>query len=413
MKLRQPLTGSAEALFEYATEIPTIDTHEHIPRSEKDYNEATISFGHLFNPYVSNDLASAGMPFPPDVWAAFHCIEDDWDAFEPYWNAVKHGSYARPLRIALQHFYGVDDLTRENHSDILAKINENNTPGIYERIFRDACGIEHAIRCAPDLPDNDDPILVGNITSPANRVSSKSELEAMAQQVGAPDITTLDELIEVSDMWMELQAANGAIEFKSFAMPVEEPVRDDAEEILSRVLAGETFAPKGTPSLSAYIREANARKAAELDLPLALHTGVWNDFRKLSVEDLVGFIERNPDTRMDIYHLGIPEVRTAVQIVKNYPNAYMNLCWAHVVASDMVVNTMKEAMDMVPMNKIFAFGADYVLFIEKVYGHLHMARENTALVLGDRVDRNLMDLSEAQQILRGWFYDNPKAFYRL
>ena len=79
----------------------------------------------------------------------------------------------------------------------------------------------------------------------------------------------------------------------------------------------------------------------------------------------------------------------------------------------MVVNAMKEAIDMVPLNKIFAFGGDYISFIEKVYGHLHMARENIALVLGDRVDRNLMDLDEAKQTLRAWFYDNPKAFYKL
>ena len=413
MKLRQPITGSAEALFDYATDTPVIDTHEHIPRTEKDYNNATIEFGHLFNPYVSNDLASAGMPFPRDVWAAFHKIEDDWDAFEPYWDAVKHGSYARPLRIALQQFYGVDDLTRENYRDLLAKINENNTPGIYDRVFRQACGIEKAIRCAGDLPEVDDPLLVGNITSPSLQIGSKDSLETMAEQVGAEGVAGLDELIEVSDRWMEMQAANGAMEFKSFAMPVEEPVRADAEETLSRLLAGEALPGTETTALSAYVREANARKAAELDLPLALHTGVWNDFRTLAVADVIGFVQRNPDTRMDIYHLGIPDVRTALQVVKNYPNAYLNLCWAHVVASDMVTNTLKEAIDLVPMNKIFAFGADYVLFVEKVYGHLHMARENVALALGDRVDRNMMDLSEAKQILRAWFYDNPKAFYRL
>ncbi len=413
MKLRQPLTGSAEALFDYATDTPVIDTHEHIPRTETDYNNATIEFGHLFNPYVSNDLASAGMPFPRDVWAAFHKIEDDWDAFEPYWNAVKHGSYARPLRIALQQFYGVDDLTRENYREILARINENNTPGIYDRVFRQACGIERAIRCGGDLPEIDDPLLVGNITSPSLQIGSKDSLETMAEQVGAEGISGLDELIEVSDRWMEMQAANGAMEFKSFAMPVEEPVRADAEETLSRLLAGEALPGTETTALGAYLREANARKAAELDLPLALHTGVWNDFRTLAVADVIGFVQRNPDTRMDIYHLGIPDVRTALQVVKNFPNAYLNLCWSHVVASDMTTNTLKEAIDLVPMNKIFAFGADYVLFVEKVYGHLHMARENVALTLGDRVDRGLMDLSEAKQILRAWFYDNPKAFYRL
>ena len=74
---------------------------------------------------------------------------------------------------------------------------------------------------------------------------------------------------------------------------------------------------------------------------------------------------------------------------------------------------MKEAVDMVPLYKIFAFGADYILFVEKVYGHLQIARENVALVLGDRVDKNLMSLDEAKRTLRAWFYDNPKAFYRL
>jgi len=74
---------------------------------------------------------------------------------------------------------------------------------------------------------------------------------------------------------------------------------------------------------------------------------------------------------------------------------------------------MKEAIDMVPFNKIFAFGADYVFFIEKVYGHLQIARENIALALGDRVDRGLMDLDEAKAILKAWFYDNPKQFYNL
>ena len=413
MKLRQSLTGSAEVLFEYSKTVPVIDTHEHVPRSERDYNKHTIKFGDLFNPYVSNDLASAGMPFPKGATPAFFCIEDDWDAFEPYWNAVKHGSYARALRIALQAFYGTDDFTRANYRDIVKQINENNKPGIYKRVFRDAGGIERAIVCAGDLPSSDDPILVGNITSPSMMVGSKKAIDAMAEEVGVSKITSLDELIEVSDRWMEIQVSKGAIEFKSGAAPVERPDRAEAEQAFARLVA-ETELPRDEAlALGIYVREANARKAAELDVPIALHTGVWHDYRTVDVTDLIGFIQRNPSTRMDIYHLGIPRVRDAIQIVKNFPNAFLNLCWAHIVASDMVVNTLKEAIDMVPINKVFAFGADYILFIEKVFGHLHIARENIAMVLGDRVDRNLMDMDEAKQTLRAWFYDNPKSFYKL
>ncbi|MBN1349079.1 amidohydrolase family protein [candidate division KSB1 bacterium] len=413
MKLTQSLRGAAATLFDYSLTVPVIDTHEHIPRTEQDYNQSPIKFGNLFNPYVSNDLASAGMPFPRDQWAAFVCIQADWAAFEPYWKAVKHGSYARPLRIALREFYGVNDFSQENFLEIVRQINRNNQPGIYRKIFTEMCGIEKAVRCAGDLSEPDDPILVGNISSPSLQVTSKAGIDGMAEAVGAGQISSMDELLDVSDRWMEIQVKQGAIEFKAMANPVENPDRADAETSMKAILDGNKLGETELHPLTAFIREANARKAAELGVPLAVHTGVWGDFRILDVNHLIGFIQRNPDTRIDMYHLGIPQVRSAIQIVKNFPNAYLNLCWAHIVAPEMVVSALKEAIDMVPLNKIFAFGADYVLFIEKVYGHLLMARENIAIALGDRVDRNLLDLSDAQEILHAWFYQNPKDFYRL
>ena len=86
MRFTQPLSRAAEALFEYSEAVPVIDTHEHIPGSEAAYNEREIRFGNLFNPYVSNDLNSAGMVFPREAWAAFHCIGDDYVLFiEKVW----------------------------------------------------------------------------------------------------------------------------------------------------------------------------------------------------------------------------------------------------------------------------------------------------------------------------------------
>ena len=413
MRLRQNLSGAAAELFEYSAAIPVIDCHEHIPGSEKAYNDTEIRWGNLFNPYISNDLASAGMDFPPDEWAAFVCVDEDWDAFAPAWNAVKHGSYARALRIALQEFYGTDDFTPDNYLDLVKQINANNTPGIYRRVFRDKCNIERIVRCDVDMPDPAEDLLVGNVFSPALLSVQKSGLERMAADVGAGPIGKLDELLEVAGRWMELQVARGAIEFKSRAEIMENPDRDKAAELLGAILAGTEFQQDEAAALHVFVREFCAKKVAELDSRLALHTGVWGDFRSLDVRNILGFVARHPDTPMDIYHLGIPNVRDCVHIVKNYPNAYLNLCWAHVVASDLVVSTMKEAMDQLPMNKVFAFGADYVLFIEKGFGHLWMARENVSIVLGDRVDRNLMDIEEAKVILKAWFYDNPKRFYGL
>jgi hypothetical protein len=67
----------------------------------------------------------------------------------------------------------------------------------------------------------------------------------------------------------------------------------------------------------------------------------------------------------------------------------------------------------VPVNKIIGFGGDYNRPVEKVYGHLVMAREDIAIVLGRRVDRGLMSHDKAVAIAKKWFWDNPKHLYRL
>jgi len=412
MQHRRHLDAAEEEIFEYSATVPVIDTHEHIPGSEEDYVRHEITFSDLFCPYIVFDLVSAGMPSEHRSPIGFPLIECGWDEFEPYWNAVKHGSYARPLHIALAELYGIDELSGDNHAQALERINAENAPGLFTRIFRERCNIETAVRCASDLPSAEG-LLAGNINAPSMRASAFANLEKIAQEVDAEPLQSLDDLIEVSGPWMERQVANGAIEFKSKAMPVDVPSRKDAEPVFARLRREKTLSEEAVVPLAAYLRELEAAKAAELSVPLALHTGVWNDFRNLDVTDLIGFIQRNPDTRMDIYHLGIPVVRPALQIVKNYPNAYLNLCWAHIVAADMVVQTMREAVDMVPLNKIFAFGADYVFFIEKIYGHLVVARENLSIVLAERVKRDLMDMSRAREILKSWLYDNPKAFYGL
>ena len=410
------LTKSAEILFDYARSIPTIDTHEHIPANESDYNSTPITFGELFIPYIVNDLYSSGMKF--DIkgnmrTVPFYMIKDDWDAFEPYWNNVKYGGYARSLRIALKKYYGIADLTRENHKTILAKINENNKPGIIKRVMQDDCNIVKSINCRNEISHYANDFVLSNISTPSLICNSKAGIDIMLEYCGGSKIKNIDELVELGNIWMEMKAKEGAIEFKGRANPVTTPDKTKAEAELQRILKGENLIEWDIQNLTAYVFENNIRKAAELDRPVAVHTGVWHDFRNLDILDTLSFIERNPGTRFDIYHLGIPYPRTALQIIKNFPNAYMNLCWAHIVAPEMLIQSMIEAIDMVPMNKIFAFGADYVRVIEKVYGHLQIAKENISIILGDRVDKELMDIDTAKETMLKWFYKNPVDFYRI
>ena len=114
-----------------------------------------------------------------------------------------------------------------------------------------------------------------------------------------------------------------------------------------------------------------------------------------------------------IYHLGIPEVRSAIQIVKNFPNAYLNLCWCYVLSQDITRRTINEILDCVPVNRVCAFGGDYVFGVENVYGHLVMARETFAEALAERIGRGHIDMEGARHVAQRWFHDNPAKLYRL
>jgi len=412
------LNKTALELFYYSENIPVIDTHEHFPQNEKEYLATPIKFGELFIPYITNDLYSAGMTsgFDKNMRSVpFTFIKEDWETFEPFWNNVKFGSYARSLRISLKKYYKVDDLTKENYQSVLKKINQNHNCDIFKKVLKDDCNIKKVISCRSDISSYEDNFVLSNVSTPALMAQNKGNIEGLLNYCGK-DLNkisnlTLDEYIEIGNIWMEKMVKEGAIVFKCRATPVAVPDKEKAEAEFQQVLNGENKSEWNVNNLCAYILEDNARKAAELNIPLALHTGVWHDFRNLDVRDTIGIITRNPDTKFDLYHLGIPNVRTAIQIIKNFPNAYMNLCWAHIVAPEMLIQTMKEALDMIPLNKVFAFGGDYLRLIEKVYGHLYIARENISIVLGDRVDNQLMDIDTAKATMLKWFYKNPSDFY--
>mgnify|MGYP001082266939 CR=1 FL=1 len=81
------------------------------------------------------------------------------------------------------------------------------------------------------------------------------------------------------------------------------------------------------------------------------------------------------------------------------------------VAEVTTARTLDEMLDMVPMNKIIAFGGDYIWSVENVYGHLQMARQSLADVLSARIVKGKLNTEDAKYILKRWFYDNPAEFY--
>jgi len=392
-----------------------IDAHEHLP-PERERVSRRVDVFTLFTHYTSTDLITAGMSREDyeKIIDPEQPLEERWRLFKPYYKVARYTSYFRAARIALREFYGVEDLTDENYLEVSRRVREANKPGIYERVLRDKCRIKVVLTQIGRIPEEDRELLVPILPMwLLTDVSKPSDLEAKGLKPRI-DVSNLGDYVAYMKEQVERWRREGVVGLKFLARRVEEVSQEKAEQLFDRLLEGELMQPK---PLWDYLVDKAVDVASEVGWPISVHTGIlagnWGDFTATRPTLLIPLVKRHREAKFDVYHAGIPWVREAGILGKSFPNVWLNLCWCHIVSQEMTCSALTEWLDLVPVNKIIGFGGDYNVPVEKVYGHLVMAREDIARVLADRVSRGLMNREEALEIAHMWFYDNPKELYRL
>lgn len=243
-----------------------------------------------------------------------------------------------------------------------------------------------------------------------DRVWTADGLQAHGQNEKV-EVPCLEDLVEADARRLERLKSEGAVGFKTKSILRADPSRGDARATFERVKDAGSCA-NATP-LADYLFWQCLKAAAKLDVPIAIHAGLWGDFRALAPTWMIPWAMRCPETRFDLFHLGLPNVREAAVIGKNFANVSLNLCWCYVMSERMTLRTIDELLDLVPVNKIIAFGGDYRCVVQKVYGHLVMARETVARALGRRVEEGEFSEERAMEIARMWFHDNAARIYQV
>ena len=417
-------TATEEKLIEAMAAMDIVDCHEHLPPERVRTGEPQDVFT-LFSHYTRHDLFSAGMDRKtkdvnqfgedrPEYQALFDCdvpLEERWKRFRPYYAAIRHGSYARAARLTARLVYGFDDITDETYRPLSERIAEENTPGIYKRMLSDRCRIVAALtQC--QRTDVDRPLVPLMPGMDLTQLQTRSQLEAITGRLGPVD--DLDGYLGLVRKQLGQWIDEGTIGVKLMSHPNEPPDRRAAEKSFKRLAGGENLAPRpgAVEPLKNFLVHEIIEMATDLDLVVAVHAGVWGDYRNLDCKHMLTLAPAHPGADFDLYHLGMPHVRDAIVIGKNLPNVHLNLCWTHIISQAQACSGIDELIDQVPVNKILAFGGDYRRPVEKVVGHLHMARENFARVFGSRIDGERMSFDEAVEILGTWFYDNPLRLYK-
>jgi uncharacterized protein len=420
--------------------IPIVDTHEHLI-DERERIGQTIDLFSLFAHYASSDLVSAGMPADTMVWLRDTAVplDERWAAFAPFWRAGRTTAYGRALLLAAHDLFDVDDITDRTYQTLSERLSAANHSGWYHHVLKERANIHVSVL---DVLDKLDPTPVEETDrrffAPVLRVDmflklcDRPGLAEIERRAGRA-VHSLDDLVAALDALFERAVAANVVAVKvavayERTIHFDKPTRHEAEYVFNQLTRypalspSPDFTPQPPVSFAAakplqdYIMHAVLQRAIAYRLPVQIHTGLQegtgNFVSNAHPLQLVNVLIEYPEARFDLFHAGYPYQSEMATLGKNFPNAYLDLCWVHVISPWVARQTLHEWIETVPGNKIFAFGGDY-LFVEGAYAHSRMARDNVAQVLSEKVGDGYLTETEAASMAHALLRDNALSFFRL
>ena len=416
---------TAQELIAELKGIPTVDAHEHLPPEASRLKERR-DFYSLFQHYCAADLVSAGAT--QEEMALFANQELDlaarWEAFRPYLDAIRTGGYARSALAFVRDILGFDDLSDETYAAVSAKLEEINKPGLYDHILRERCNIAACIQCWR-LDDGPYPDYFYHL-APGPEVTDLGSQPAIDKLAGQCDhaIHSLDDALACMthqvEQWRAHPKVVGVKSAHAYGRSIafQKVTRHDAEVVFSQVLTheGHTLSPHEMIPLQDFLMFELLARLEATGLPMVFHTGLqagnFNRIANANPLRLQPLLEEFPRAKIDLFHGGMPWVREIAVLAKYFPGVHLNMAWMHIINPAQARSALSEWLDMVPNTKIFGFGGDYGI-VEKVYGHLKLARQNIALVLAEKIAIGAISRSEASRVAQRLMFDNANEFYGL
>lgn len=391
-----------EQLYDRIKDIPVIDTHEHLPSWERSRNQDCDVLTEYLTHYFSCDLVSAGLRDLEKVRSGEYTVVQKWDMLEPYWNVCRYTGYGRALDITANGLYGVDGITRDTVEELDHKFKKQRAEkGHYKYVLKEKCGIE--ISLIDSNPDFDPYFFRSTYRVDKFMFPSFAEWENVS----------FDDFLDMCERDMKKAVSEGYTVIKISCAYFRSLYFEAVDRKTAEARFNEKIADK---TLSDFMMHFVLSAAGRLGLAVQIHTGLQEgngntlgNSDPLLLNNLFGLY---PDVRFDIFHIGYPFERKLIALCKNFPNVYIDMCWAHIISPNASIAALCEIIDTVPLNKINGFGGDYC-FIDGVYGHAVMAKQNITRALALKIEEDIFDCDTAISIAEKLLYKNPKEILKL
>lgn len=385
-------------------DLRIVDNHEHLEMSlspETTVKRMDLPY-FLTHGYLQSDLVSAGLHesfWDPKNWEYLNdpSAEDQskqrWEELKPYLEAVRNTIYYRFLLRALQDLYGFEggDLDDNNWEEVSLEISEK-TGNYFEWSLKvlDKMGLEKIILdvSGTGLPNPKivkDERLVHVVRM--DEFIKVGNLENFTKE----KIRSFDRYLDLLDEAFERVVKTGAVGIKSGlayerVLFYDDVPKADAERVFVKGLNRSSAEERKV--FQDFMMHAVCECCARYGLPFQIHTGIqagnYNTLTNSKPTHLTNLFQKYPDVRFDVFHGGYPYLIEAGLLAKYFPNVYIDGCWLAHISPTAYKRGLDEWLEIVPANKIFAWGGDHGL-IEHSYASLMLAKDLIAEVLASKV----------------------------
>ena len=432
-----------QELYQHTVGHALVNTHaHHLPEAElAGYDLDCL----LLNSYVN----WCGVSFESTFESRAHFLE-----------RVRNQAYFVWLEKSLRELYALDEpLSAANWEQVSAHIQQaNRDPGRQLQVLSGQCGYRKIVLDAYWSPgsDNDHP----EIFTPSFRINAfqfgyspwVTDQDEKNPYVlyPRPFITDLDEYLGWVRQTIVGKKAQGCIALKlpiaydrglDFAeipydlaqaafrrlvsasskapnKPLPDSQAGDAVSIISNVPIQPPTTPPPIPDIKGedikafqdFIFFQICRFAAELDLPIQVHTGMGQG-RRTNALWLQEVIQSNPQTRFVLLHGSYPWIEDIPALVRLYPNVYADLCWLPLGSTRAGKFLLHELIENATSDKVM-WGCD-TWTAEESYGALLSLRFVLCSTLAEKVSEGYLTTQDARQIIDNIMYRNAVDFFRL
>lgn len=416
-----------DEIYDYIKELEIIDTHEHLAGNEADRDKENDILSEYLKHYFSCDLVSAGLKKEDldKVKDSKKPLMDRWKMVEPYWELARHTGYGRSLDITVKGLYNIDRIDGTTIQRLNELYLETLKGGQYRFVLKEKSKIKTSL--VDSCLDCDRTFFRSVFRLDNNIAPTSYESIKQVMEIADMPIKSFDDWIDASEKTLDYAYAKGAVSLKSGlaylrSIRYEETTYDEAKSDFNNYVLTLISEKKGEFSIDAskkmqdYMMHHVLSLANKRNLTYQFHTGLQegngNIISNSEPSLMSNLFIKYSDVKFDIFHIGYPYQHVMSALSKNFQNVFIDMCWAHIISPTASINSLVEWLDSVPYNKISAFGGDYC-FIDAVYGHQFLARQNVAKALTIKVMDGVFDADKAKEISKMLFYTNPMKIFNL